>query len=83
MKFSQIASQLCNNIYMEVFAKRLRELRKEKGVTLLQIEKEIGFSKSAVNDWENGGSVPSALALIALARFFEVTTDYLLGMSDF
>ena len=69
--------------YMEEFARRLRELRKEKGLTLLQIEKEIGFSKSAVNDWEKGITVPSALAIITLAIFFDVTTDYLLGLSEF
>ena len=68
---------------MEEFARRLKELRKEKNITLMQLEKETGLSKSTVNDWENGKRIPNAKAIVILARFFEVTTDYLLGESDF
>ena len=67
---------------METFVKRLKELRKENGITLVQLEKATGISKSSINEWENGQSVPNALAIITLAKFFEVTTDYLLGVSD-
>lgn len=67
---------------MDEFIKRLKELRKENGLTLVQLEKAIGISKSSISEWENGQSVPNALAIITLAKFFEVTSDYLLGLSD-
>ena len=68
---------------MEEFARRLRELRKEKGLTQGQLAKATGLTVSAISSWENNTRVPNSLAIIALARFFEVTTDYLLGESDF
>ena len=68
---------------MEVFTERLKELRKEKGLTLDQLEIATGLSRSAISDYENGKRTPSASVIITLARFFEVTTDYLLGGSDF
>lgn len=68
---------------MEKFIKRLKELRIEKGITQVQLAKTTGLSASAISSWENNTRVPNALAIITLARFFEVTTDYLLGESDF
>ncbi len=68
---------------MEVFTERLKDLRKEKGLTLEQLEIATGLSRSAISCWEKGTRIPNAKAIITLARFFEVTTDYLLGESDF
>ncbi|MCX4362557.1 MAG: helix-turn-helix transcriptional regulator [Clostridia bacterium] len=67
---------------MNEFIKRLKDLRKEKGVTQLQLAQSTGISVSAISSWENNTRIPSALAIIALAKFFDVTTDYLLGVSD-
>ena len=60
----------------------LRELREEKGLTQVQLAKELHFSLSIVNKWENGKKNPSVEAIKILARFFNVTTDYLLGMDN-
>ena len=68
---------------MEEFTKRLKELRTEKGLTQVQLAKATKLSTTAISYWENGERVPNAIAIITLARFFEVTTDYLLGESDF
>ena len=68
---------------MEEFAKKLKELRKEKNISLIQLENAVGISKSSISDWENGKSIPNAKAVVALAKFFEVSTDYLLGLTDF
>ena len=67
---------------METFVKRLKELRKEKGLTQLQLSKVTGLTTSAISSWENNTRIPNALAIITLAKFFEVTSDYLLGLSD-
>ncbi|MDE6210460.1 MAG: helix-turn-helix domain-containing protein [Clostridia bacterium] len=67
---------------MEEFVKRLKELRKEKGLTQLQLANATKISVSAISSWENNTRIPNAIAIITLAKFFEVTTDYLLGVSD-
>ena len=67
---------------MEKFSERLKELRNEKDLSQLQLEKETGLSKSALSFWEIGKRVPNANAIIILAKFFDVSTDYLLGLID-
>ncbi len=67
---------------MEVFVERLKELRIEKGLSLVQLAKETGISKSAISFWENGDRIPTALNIITLAKYFEVSSDYLLGLED-
>ena len=64
------------------FKTRLRELRLEKGVTQSEIAKLLNMSKMAVSHWEQGDSEPSIEQLKVLARFFDVTVDYLVGFSD-
>ena len=46
-----------------------------------QLAKEIGVSAGNIGDWEIGRSKPGYVALAALARFFEVSADYLLELS--
>ena len=67
---------------MEKFFERLKELRIEKGLSQAQLAKETGLSRSAFYYWENGLKIPNAQAIIILARYFDVTTDYLLGEED-
>ena len=64
---------------METFSQRLKELRLEKGLSQAALAKEVVLSQSAIKQWENDSRVPNANAVIALAVFFDVTTDYLLG----
>lgn len=67
---------------MEKFIERLKELRLSNKFTLVQLAKETGISKSTLSSWETGERVPSALAIITLAKFFNVSADYLLGLED-
>lgn len=64
---------------MEKFIERLKALRAEKKLTQAQLAKETGLSQSAIAYWERGQRIPNAIAIITLARYFHVTTDYLLG----
>jgi len=64
------------------FKDRLRELRENKSLSQFELGKEIGFSMSIVNKWENGKKMPSVQAIIALSKFFDETADYLLGLED-
>ena len=67
---------------MLLFHERLKELRLEKGLTQDKLAEATGLSQAALANWENGKRSPSALAIITLAKFFGVTTDYLLGVTD-
>ena len=67
---------------MKDFAERLKELRLEKGLTQKQLAQNTGLSKSAIDFWEREQRVPNANAIIVLAKFFSVASDYLLGLED-
>ena len=62
-----------------VFSTRVKELRENSGLSMDQLAKQLGVTKSRVNMWENNGTVPRMNVLVELAKFFNVTTDYLLG----
>ncbi|WP_427340857.1 helix-turn-helix domain-containing protein [Caloranaerobacter sp. DY30410] len=57
---------------------RIKQLRKSKNLTLKGLAEQINVAYSNISDWERGRAKPSADALIALADFFNVTTDWLL-----
>lgn len=61
---------------------RLLELRMERGLSQREVAREFNVSQSTYNNWENANTQPSIEQLIGLARFFEVSVDYLVGNSD-
>ena len=61
---------------------KIRELRKEKGITQEQLADIIKVKKYTIGDWERNRTEPNINTLIAMADYFEVSTDYLLGRSD-
>lgn len=60
----------------------IRELRKEHGLTQTQLAKEISSSQDTISLWELGKSNPDLESVVKLAKLFNVTTDYLLGMKE-
>lgn len=62
--------------------KNILELRKQKSITQEELAAELGVTAAAVSKWENGYTLPDILMLCALADFFEVTTDELLGRNS-
>ncbi|MDE6604727.1 MAG: helix-turn-helix domain-containing protein [Clostridia bacterium] len=67
---------------MSTFNLRLKELRKQKNLSQDQLALKTGLTQTSINHWEKGKCIPTADAIVALARYFGVTTDYLLGESD-
>lgn len=61
---------------------RLKELREERGLTMTELAKKINVSPNTVSRWERGKRLPNLDAIIALAKFFKVSTDYLCGLED-
>lgn len=57
---------------------RIKQRRKELGLTQVQIKELTGISNGNLSDLENGNRLPSATALIELSRVLQVTTDWIL-----
>ncbi len=53
--------------------------RARRGITKTKLAGEIGVSASTMKNWQSGKTEIPASKLVALARYFDVTTDYLLG----
>lgn len=64
------------------FANRLKELRSEKQVGQTELAKAIGVSNGTISLWENGLREPTLTNLLALAKYFKVSLDYLVGLED-
>ena len=64
------------------FYQILRTLREAKGVTQLEVAKSIGITVRNYQYYECAGRDPSMSTLIALADYFDVSLDYLVGRSD-
>ena len=58
----------------------LKELREEKAWTQTELAKILGVTRSCVNAWEMGISVPSTQYVVELASLFHISTDFLLGV---
>ena len=65
-----------------MFEEIVRQLRLERGLSQVQLAKELHVTKQTVSNWENGNIVPSVELLLKISRYFSVSTDYLLGLDD-
>lgn len=63
-------------------AERLQSLREGAGFTQAEEARMLGITRSGVNAWEMGISVPSTQYIVELARLFHISTDYLLGVEE-
>ena len=61
-------------------ADRIKQLREQAGMTQAELAKRLGITRSSVNAWEMGISVPSTRYIVELAEMFKVSADYLLGI---
>lgn len=68
--------------YKLPFATRLRKLLDEKGTTITALSKVLGISRQAVSQYADGTGQPNVDKLRMIADYFEVSTDYLVGLSD-
>lgn len=66
----------------EFFARRVIELRREKGISQSQLADLVGVSKTSANLYESASRVPDIQVLVRYALELEVSADYLLGLSD-
>lgn len=65
-----------------MFKERLKELREDCGLSMRELANKIGVSTNTISRWERGERIPNLDALVVLAKFFKVSTDYLCGLED-
>lgn len=68
--------------YSMEFKDKLKELRLSKNLSQMQLSVKTGISQSAIAKWELGKTEPTASAIITLAKFFNESTDYVLGLEE-
>ena len=66
----------------QAFGEILKDLRLEKGIGQVELAKSINVSKGIISLWENGLREPNMSSLIAIAKFFNVSIDYLVGLEQ-
>ena len=64
------------------FSERVKILRDSKGLSQKELADKLGMTRSLVSTYENGQKMPTYGKLIKLARVFDVSTDYLLGVEN-
>lgn len=64
-----------------LFATRLRELRKEKGLSQVELGEHLGYGYTAISSYETGRNEPSYSDLIRICEILDVSADYILGIS--
>ena len=67
---------------MILFKERLKELRVERKLSQTDLAKELNVSQRSISSWETGFRQPDFETLERIAKFFDVTADYLLGLGD-
>lgn len=60
---------------------RIKQLREQAGYSQAQLAKRLDVTRSSVNAWEMGFSMPTTQYGVALAKLFHVSADYLLGLT--
>ena len=73
---------ILNKQIMEIFAKRLKDLRDDKRISQNALSQAIGISQAAINKWEKGIIIPTIDSATLVAKFFGVSIDYLAGLED-
>ncbi|MGN0457758.1 MAG: helix-turn-helix domain-containing protein [Eubacterium sp.] len=61
---------------------QIKKLRIAKGLNQVQMANQLGITKQCVSNWENNNIQPSVDMLIKLTSFFNVSSDYLLGLDN-
>ncbi len=67
---------------MILFKERLKDLRIERKLTQSQLAEALCVKQRAISHWENGDRQPDLDTLEVIAKYFNVSYDYLLGLND-
>lgn len=62
---------------------RIKELREDRDLRQIDVTNAVGIDQRTLSNYETGKTLPDSYAIIELAKFFNVSTDYLLGVTDY
>ena len=79
MKKARITKQEQNYGYDSIFPTTFRKLLDERGKTQEELADFVGVSRQSIAQWKDGKTKPDILYLTKIAKFFDVSADYLLG----
>lgn len=65
------------------FTKRFNEILQQSKKTQVEIARALNVTKQCINDYKTGKTVPSLETLFLLCKYLEVSSDYLLGLTDY
>ena len=65
-----------------IFAQNFAILREKHNVTMVDVANALNIKKQSVHQWAKAKNVPASDTLVALANYFNVSVDYLVGRSD-
>lgn len=67
---------------VEIFIERVKEQMQLNRITMYKLAKDLNVNKQTVNFWLNGVNEPKISYLIRLCNYFDVSADYLLGLTE-
>lgn len=70
------------NLYSNNFANNLKNLRRIKKITQIELANKLSLSRTSIVMWESGQNYPSMDKLIELANIFDCSIDFLLGITS-
>ncbi len=66
-----------------IIAMRIKEIRSEFGLSQSEFGKSLSVSQDTVSLWEQGKSLPTTEFVISIAKTYNVSADYILGLKDY
>ena len=66
----------------QIFVERLKDLMADKKLNIQKLSNNIKIPSSTISDWLNKKTTPNMYNIVKMALFFEVSTDYLLGLEN-
>lgn len=65
-----------------MLSERIKELRLSRNLNQVQLGEALWVTKQTISNWENDNIQPSVAMLVKIAKYFGVSTDYLLGLDN-
>lgn len=65
-----------------MLSRKIKEIRLEHNLTQKELSEKIDYSQSIITRWEKNECEPTATAIITLAKLFDVSADYILGLEN-
>lgn len=65
-----------------LLSERIKLLRESNGLTQSELAKQLGLTRSSINAWEMGLSIPSTQYIVELSKLFNVSSDFILGIES-